>query len=551
MTPFLRLLLLIATFPATLLSAASPGAFPASAKAEAIGGHFQKLTEWLNGRISVSPGGLTEERMQKVLHDPHFASALAQHRFISKTGVQHLTSFAMASEDQQQFLSWLLGHTEALERFLEGATPIGKNNREADRWTIDPAALRIWCRIFTADPESRSGLYLRLAMATGLNPPGTGNQGAGQAATPDSPLSRFQHFKSAHRAGALFPSFDTLSVWELRQIVSSNASNADLAWGRDAINTWRPDLRINELVVNSTSEVWRRNSPIPFENSFRNVLAGGGKCGPRSSWAIFICQAFGIPAVGVRQPGHVCATYKSAYPDVQPQPGQAWKVVYGRGWHVSKACGLPGEEFMTEMALRGDEKKFFHLERHRWLSAALSSPERVAAIKSLANRVSTPGSGGIPLQKRAEKSPVTPGNAAPENPPRVPEGVIHIEAEDFAKAAGIAIHECFLGGKQLYNAKYAPGWGAAPRISYKIDIPAGGTYQLTLHAAVANLEQFVHVTLDGGARYSLPVPNSHGLWSDTPPLELRLPSGTQTLTLTRPAAQRGLALRYLQLRRTP
>lgn len=544
-TPLFLTLVLATLMAAGLHAGGSNPALVEGMETDDIGGYLGKLTAWLNEKVPSERSDLTAERMEALLQDRFFANALAQRQFIAKVGPDNLMSFARESEQHRRFLFWLLGHTAAIERFLEGATPIGSGHREADTWAIDVSALRTWAEIFFADPDSRDGLYLRLAMATGLGPPGTGNQGAGQAKTPETPLARYQHYKSAHKEGALFPSFDTLSVWEYRQIVSSNASNDDLAWGREAINTWRPDLRVNELVVNSTSEVWRRNSPIPFGDTFKNVLAGGGKCGPRSSWAIFICQAFGLPAVGVRQPGHVCATYKSAFPQVEPQPGHAWKVVYGRGWHVSTTCGISGEEFMTEMALRADEKRFFRTEKHRWLAAALESPERKAAVTKLAT---TSPKGAEPPPPIATRKPVT---AIPESPIQARPGVIHIEAEDYAKASGIAVHDCFTGGKQVYNAKYGEGWGSPPRIAYEIEVPTTGTYQLTLHAAVVNVDQSVNVAIDNGRPRALPIPNTQGLWKDTPPIELALNKGTHVLTITRPAAQRGLALRYLELTAVP
>ena len=48
---------------------------------------------------------------------------------------------------------------------------------------------------------------------------------------------------------------------------------------------------------------------------------------------------------------------------------------------------------------------------------------------------------------------------------------------------------------------------------------------------------------------SVAVPNTHGLWGTTPEVSVRLQKGAQTLTLTRPASQRGLALRYLELKK--
>ena len=105
----------------------------------------------------------------------------------------------------------------------------------------------------------------------------------GQNEHPAEPIGRYLHFKKADQNRDLFGRLDNLTVWECRHVVSSCASDADLAWGREMINSWRTDLRKFEQVVNSTSEVWRWNSPMEFNSSFKNVLAGGGKCGPQSS----------------------------------------------------------------------------------------------------------------------------------------------------------------------------------------------------------------------------------------------------------------------------
>jgi len=518
-----------------------------------LGKYSAKLSAWLNMKVPANPGGISASSLEALLKDPVFANALAQRQFIAKAGADTLSGRVKGgrhAEPQKAFLTWILQTTEAMENSLEGVTPVAGNQRASQSYGISAGSLDIWKRIYEADSESRKGIYLKLAIATGQNPPGTGNRGAGQAEKAADPLSRYQHFKSAHKNGELFPSFDHLSVWEYRQIVSSNASNADLAWAREAINTWRPDLRVNQLVVNTTSEVWRRNSPVPFGNSFKNVLAGGGKCGPRSSWSVFVCQAFGIPAVGVRQPGHVCATYKSSDPRVQPQPGNVWKVVYGRGWHVSKTCGLPGPAFMAEMKIRLNAARFMQTERLRWLASALDSKERSNAVMKVAAVMKVP-------EKVAPTKPTT-GSAgqaarvsagATREPPRKPmPDVIHVEAESFHTSKGVAIHDCFSGGKQVYSPKYGKNWGTRPQIEYVVDAPRSGTYVLTMRAAVVNFHQAINVAVGTDQKVSIKVANSNGLWQTTPEMEVRLQKGKQTLTLSRPDSQRGLALRYLQLK---
>jgi len=510
-----------------------------------------RAAAWLNAAVPADPSGGSEARLRTQLAEPVFANTLAQRQLLSKVGVQEVGAFAQADRKHRDFLAWLLRNTEAMELYILGATPVGIGQREANDWRIGASSLGIWSRIFHADAESKEGIYLRLAIATGLSPPGTGNQGAGQAKQPADPVDRYRHYKSAHQNGELFASFDTLSVWEYRRIVSSNASNADLAWAREMINTWRPDLRVNEQVVNSTSEVWRRFSPFPFEDTFKNVLAGGGKCGPRSSWSVFICQAFGIPAVGVRQPGHACAAYKAAYPQVEPQPGFAWKVVYGRAWQFSKSCGLAGPDFMAGMAARANVATFSQVERLRRLASALESEQRAAAVMNVAAKIADAAPTADTTAQETPDANDAPRETKPEAPFRPVPGVIHVEAESFAASAGVEVHDCYTGGKQAYSPKYGEGWGTPPRIEYTIEVPKAGVYGLTLRAAVVNFEQSVDVAVGTEQPVSVKIPNSRGLWATTPEVELRLAAGSQTLTLTRPASQRGLALRYLELKRRP
>ncbi|MHC4506566.1 MAG: hypothetical protein ACYTFI_24995, partial [Planctomycetota bacterium] len=406
--------------------------------------YFADTSTWLNRKMSAYSRGISEAAVRRLLRDPVFANVLAQRQVISKLGVGNIGGFARGGERNRTFLSWLLRSTEAMELYLEGGTPIGIKHREAGSWSLPVSALGIWSRIFFADPESKEGVCLRLAIAIGLNPPGTGNRGAGQAEKPADPVDRYKHFKSAHKNKELFSTFDDLTVWEYRQIASSNASDADLAWAREMLNTWRPDLRIGQRVVNSTSQVWRRNSPIPFNNTFKNVLAGGGKCGPRSSWAVFICQAFGIPAVGVGQPRHACVAYKSL---------DGWKVAYGRGWHVSRCQGLSGPEFVAGVAARSDMTRFMRVERLRWLASALTSKERAAAVMEVARKIvqaKPAAKTDLTASEKAEEAEADPGayskrskpKAAsrpatrPEAPIKVARGVIHIEAEAFAKMGG-------------------------------------------------------------------------------------------------------------------
>lgn len=465
------------------------------------------LSTWLAQKTPAEAGKITPESLTALLKAPAFEAALAQKQFIGKVGVDKLGAFAKTDEASRRFVAWILKDTSAMELYLEGATPIKISAKEDNSWSIPTGALEIWKKIYLADPESRQGLYLRLAMATSLRPPGTGNRGAGMQEKPSDPLVRYKYFKDSHRKGELFPSFDKLGVWELTHVVSSPGSEADLTWGREMVNTWMPQVKEGERVVETTSQVWRRNSPIPFSNGYKSVMEGGGKCGPRSSWSVFICQAWGVPAIGVGQPQHACVAYKTA---------NGWQVAYGRGWNASRLEGMSGEEFVQGVDAREPYAVFSKVEHLRWLSQSLPK-EQSAAVMNVASAIakSTPAAKrDLAASERADEADadgaalgawkaaaVNKAVAAAKAPPpiRAQPGVIHVEGDSFfsqggehcfgGQFRGVPVIDSTGGGKQLnFQALMATAW-----VGYKINVPETGVYELTAKIATVNSGQSLHV----------------------------------------------------------
>ena len=529
-------------------------------------GYFANISARLGQKVSADARDLSEAALKKLLQDPVFLNTLCQQTLMAKYGIGNFEAFAKADPSNRTFLFWLLQNTKAMDLYLIGAAPTGLGQREANNYGLPGGSLDIWKRIYYADPESRQGIYLRLAIATALRPPGTGNRGAGMQEKPSDPVVRYNYFKSAHKKNELFPSFDNFTVWEYQKIVSSCASESDLTWAREAINTWRPDWRIDERVVESTSQVWYRNSPIPFNNGFKSVLEGGGKCGPRSSWAVFICQAFGIPAIGVGQPGHACVAYKAA---------DGWHVAYGRGWQVSKLEGMSGPEFVAGVEARERTAVFSQVEHLRWLASTLTSKEQADAVMRVANALaqSTPATQrDLTAAEKAEEAEANPGaksastsrplrakqastsTTKPEAPFRAAPGVIHVEAASFAKmggqvsygglqTAGVLVHDCFTGGKQVH---FQPHMGSA-WVDYTINVPATGIYGLTMRVAVVNREQVLDISSGTSKLATINIPNSYGLWETTAAVDIKLSRGTQTLRVSTPF-QRGVTLRWFELK---
>lgn len=531
----------------------------------AFGGYFNNLTGWLSQK---SPAGTTEASLTALLQEPVVAISLAQRQFIAKVGPDPLGAFAKADPANKPFLTWLLKNRQAMELVLEAATPTHLAAREDNSWSISPGALEIWKKIQLADPDSKEGIPLRLAIATGLRPPGTGAPGSGQTKPFSDPVVRYKYFKTAHANKELFPSFDQLTVWDLQFVVSSGGSEADLTWGREMVNAWRPDLRINEKVVDTTSQVWRRNSPIPHVD-YKAVLAGGGKCGPRSSWSVFICQAFGIPAIGVGQPAHACVAYRSV--------DGTWQVAYGRGWSVSKLEGMSGPDFVAGVESRSRANAFSQVERLRWFAASQGAKEKTDAVLAVARAIAQAGATSktdLTKSEKAEEAESDPGHkpataaapvpaaakpaTKPEPPVQVAPGVIHVEAASFAKMAGqtsygnaqvsgVWVHDSFTGGKQVHFQAHMQ----SAEVTYEIEVPEAGVYGMELKLAAANTDQVISArVIDAAApteKSVIPVPYTTGLWQTVKGPDLKLNKGKQTIEVSH-GFQRGVAFKSFDLK---
>lgn len=475
-----RTFLLAGSLLCSLLALVQAGELNASDLDSAIkSGDFSeyltKANTYLNQMV---PAQVEEKTLALLLGNPGFLTVLNQRQLLSKTGADKLGAFAKASPDNQAFLAWLLKNAPALDLYLEGAVPIGLATREKNDYTLDTASLEIWQKILSSDPDAKDGIYQKLAIATALRPPGSVNIGAGGAATPADPVTRYNYYKTAHQKKELFPSFAHLTVWEYSTILCSGASDADLSWAREMINNFRPDLRANEMVVSSTSLVWRRGAPPQFYpnggyQNFRNVLAGGGKCGPRSSWSVMVCHAFGIPAIGVGQPGHACVAYKAANPMTEPQPGSAWEVGYGAGWDKStlsatKGETLKGPDFLVGIEKRSDARKFSQVEHLRWFANALTTVDKASAVMGIAQKINdsiTTAKTDLTASLKPEEAEADPGIKASTktglsedetsslagksaDTVKSVSGLIHVEAASFAKT----------GGKISWGGQFPTSW---------------------------------------------------------------------------------------------
>jgi hypothetical protein len=266
------------------------------------------------------------------LNENEFRRDLAHLTFLTKYSPSALNQFT-TDEAKRNFVKWLFQNPEIMNTFIDGGDP-------RDGRTLE--ALRIWENIWRTDDESRSGIYLTLAMATALDHAGTvdiswyhvGDRG--EAVFID-PLSRYMNFKNAHAAGKLFPVFDTLDIWHMRSVVDAWLTDADLDWARETYSgphsVWNEQGQLREFnTVYTRSNMTDAGYELEYKEvnatggsvfegayifygpnaTLQTVLKIGGVCGAIAKYGSSVAQAFGIPAMPVGQPGHAAAIHNSA-----------------------------------------------------------------------------------------------------------------------------------------------------------------------------------------------------------------------------------------------
>jgi len=202
-------------------------------------------------------------------------------------------------------LSWVLATPDALDGLVRGGEIAGSWVRTMD----------VLHAIVSTVDGARDGLGLRIALATALTWSEPVNAMADDA--PIDPVARCRNFIAWDREGQLDPSFRSLSTWELRYVVGSWASDDDLVWARVNIKAdCRERAKIGDAVHGMVTYTLENKDGVSVQEG-RKFYGGrpmtlpimvevGGVCGAISRFGSSMCQAFGIPAMPVGQPGH-CA----------------------------------------------------------------------------------------------------------------------------------------------------------------------------------------------------------------------------------------------------
>jgi len=368
-------LLVVCVLPMSLsasASAFSPNthAVDAAISAGDFNAYFTNLSLWLSRQVPSDTAKISLNTLKDTLSDPVFEKTLAQRQILFQSGVENMGSFARASKENRTFLKWMLGNTSAMELYLEGRS-FGPKAQKIDTHTN---SLAIWEKIFHRDRDSKKGIYLKLAIATALAQPG-GIFGSTESV---DPVNRYEHFKSAYLHHELFPIFNHLSVWEYQRVINAWASDSDLTWMREMVATFRPDLRRQDK-IQQVSGLLAYKEPVGSHN-YRELVRDGGMCGAISFTGAMACQAFGMPAVIMGQPGHCAFAYETA-------PG-IWNIAHDiSGWDESETGGIPMSYFRLEAEARLNQARFSQVQHLKWLADTLASADQAKAVLKTALKI--------------------------------------------------------------------------------------------------------------------------------------------------------------------
>jgi hypothetical protein len=378
------------------------------------------------------------------------------------------------------------------------------------------------------------------------------------------PVKRYLHFEKAYLAGELDPAFKDLTAWEYRNVVNGDESDETLAWGREMLRNYRPDHVLNpdhgwrySGAVTSDVRYGSQNvkDDLPSLQSSQNIIKNGGVCGRRAFFGRFILRSFGIPTVARPQRGHAALARWTP---------NGWVVNLGAGWGYPQAKGVMGmtdTDFVLETQARKHPQAYEQALRAQWAGDALGEQKYISM---------QPGDAGLwnvlalfqkkaiaaeakPVQLAALGENLGEANESAETRARAlvkaavteadrkivvaSNGVITVPA---AACGGAQIVGSFLGGHQLFS-----GGGT---INCEVDVPSAGNYALTARVVtVQDNPKLLLAANDARESVEIAVPYTIGKWQQTPPAQVALVKGKNSLRFTRPEGSRGLTIKEFTL----
>ncbi|GKY92244.1 hypothetical protein MPSEU_000195600 [Mayamaea pseudoterrestris] len=505
------------------------------------------------------------------------AMAVAQQALKRLEQEGYFAAYCFESEpDKVQALLDLFRAPHRLMEFMQFGSP--SHNRFGQALEI----YTMLCSAAATECSDDDKVLRRLALAVALELAAPEDKMVLHPTRTIDPLQRFQHYQQAYLTGQLDPDFGNLTVWELRMVIDSDATEDELGWGRASAKNHRPDLVLMENAqwkycrIVRTDVGYRDPDFYKEPRSYDQILDGGGKCGPRAWYGRFVCKAFGCPTWGVTQPGHAAMSRWTR---------NGWVICLGAGFDVSFWLDRCGNDFLLETKARsaiGNDAKYMtqvnvlewaalcvdekpgldHLRRTgetdaKYLWTALSFYQRrIWAAKGTV--ASHQGSTVYdPRNQLCQLKEVSLASQQISVTSSEHGDSIVIPAESFSEHSGgdSLVMKSFLGGLQLWL-------GPSAEVSYLLDksmvnsVPT--CYKVTLYMNTIHrgeLPLILTVTESGNEDaptmvYQIPLGYTMGLWEATEPVEIELGGpdiDSVELSLARQTNQFGVAIKRITL----
>jgi len=496
--------------------------------------------------------------LSPVMATDQFDAKLAKAVVIHHATPRGLAEFSQQSPEHAALVASLLAN-EALmkEMLIAGGARFGKYGR----------AIEIYTAIQKASPKAKEGVFQRLALATSLEHAQPINQ-TNLADQPDAPVDvdpvkRYLNYEHAFLAGDLDPAFKNFSTWEYRHVVNCDAPEEIVTWGRNMLQTYRPDHIFTKdygwrYVMAVKTEVPYGSQNVKYDlptlHKYQNIPMNGGICGRRAFFGRYILRAFGIPTWGVTQKAHAALSHWTP---------KGWVVNLGAGFHASwwdkDEVSMSGTQFLLETQAREHADEYLKVLRAQWVSRILGEPaynerrkvsggawSRMGHFQALilSEKAEALGPLGQELAEANEKEQKVVSEAVSAADQKIivnADGSITIPAVAHGKASGKAsAMRSYTTGMQLH----ALGGFKAP---YEIDAPKAGTYQLSARVATLQTGQIIILSANNGQTIETPVPYTKGLWKAMEPVVVTLEKGKNILNFELKTGSRAVTIKDFTL----
>jgi len=530
---------------------------------EALAAAEQALTQAIDTAIKTSTPILTE--LQESLLQNDSLDPLLTTCSILNNATKQLAEYCKRGTAQSKLVDDLLGNVSLMRDMLSNGGAKGGNYGQA---------MYIYTSILSTIKQNNSNdtdILHRLALGTSLEHAVPINVFDAKKQHVD-PIARYHHYEQAFLHKELDPTFSNQSTWEFRYITDSDATDEQLTWGRRMLRNYRPDIMERKdykwryCFIVRTDVNYCKPNWTSTPHTYDQMLAGGGKCGPRAWFGRFACKMFGIPTWGVRQPGHAAVGHWT--------PNGEWVTCLGAAWKFSYWENREGLDFVLEAQAREQREEYIGVCRLDWVADALGEKAINGKLnadsmwQSLAllqqHRLANVTKSSPPCNKSAVKNIMDemgrPAVEVMETVTFSDDGTIIIPAVACSKPTKgnqkAIFMRSFLGGKQLHIRE-------DQSVEYTLTLKESRQYQLVLKVVSVHLKMGpvnLQVTTninDGGSKAAasnkvtvgtvIVIPYTKGEWRLTFPVEIELGAGPNVLTFTREMPNFGLTLKELIL----